>query len=395
MDKKRKRCIEYHTEITESNDNEEGPQKKKRRHSEQPQTRTIQLLEDIHSRTKRLCSENKKMKSDIANMKRNQRKILKTQDRIVNRVDNRTQSFDVCFERCLLKPTLPGSYDECFHRDAIRNNMKKFVEAIDLSNGFLIDEMLEKETLTDNEADELRSELLKSNKARKLAMILSGNSKSKFLEFLKIIAKREFYPQIASILDASFKNKLKENERLTECIRCFIVDNVNVRHIVDHLFEHHMINQQDMYNVINGDQKCLQEIWGKIFHQIEDPVLGKMCCSILKEALRDHYHHIAEKITHQHVLRCVCRIALHAMSYPSGSEGEPSEISTTSPLIPVQKLDTCRWVFRETFSMIEFSKFNENSSADQLQFREDMSFARERMFETVSFGRLGRGTRGG
>lgn len=48
------------------------------------------------------------MKSDIANMKRNQRKILKTQDRIVNRVDNRTQSFDVCFERCLLKPTLPG-----------------------------------------------------------------------------------------------------------------------------------------------------------------------------------------------------------------------------------------------------------------------------------------------
>lgn len=48
MDKKRKRCIEYHTEITESNDNEEGPQKKKRRHSEQPQTRTIQLLEVLN-----------------------------------------------------------------------------------------------------------------------------------------------------------------------------------------------------------------------------------------------------------------------------------------------------------------------------------------------------------
>lgn len=137
---------------------------KTQRSSNRKRKSTNQLLERLDSTTKKLNSDNKKIRREFASVKWNQRRMQKQLDSLKHKRSYRKQSV---FKRCFLRPTLPGSSDECIHRDAIRENMKKFVETIDLSNGFLLDEMLEKEILTDNEANEIR-ELTRPNQTRKL-----------------------------------------------------------------------------------------------------------------------------------------------------------------------------------------------------------------------------------
>lgn len=94
----------------------------------------------------------------------------------------------------------------------LQENMKMLVRDMDLSNGLILDEMLQTGSLTDNEAQEIR-ELSRPEKTRKLATVLGRNNKTKFGEFLRVIAKEEFYPRVADSLEALFKNKLKEQKK--------------------------------------------------------------------------------------------------------------------------------------------------------------------------------------
>lgn len=316
---------------------------KTQRPSKRKRKSTIQLLESLDLAMKKLISENKKNRREIASVKRNQRQMQKQLDSLKNKRSYRKPS---AFNRCLLRPTLPGSSDECIHGDAIRENMKKFVEAIDLSNGFLLDEMLENETLTDNEANEIR-EKSRPIQTRKLAMILSRKSKSNFLKFLKTIDREEFYPHFANTLKVSYDNKMQAHERYTECVQCFIIENVNIRHILDHLYENYILDPHEYECVINGDKDVMDQFWPNLFEKTSDSILKERNVSIFKEALQENYPHIANRVVNPSDLTCFCNSG--AMSYPSGSEGPPSDISTTSTTIQEQN---------QTFSMGDFTYYD-------------------------------------
>lgn len=302
---------------------------------------TNQMLESLDSTTKKLNSECKKIRREIKSLKRNQRQMQKQLDSPKNKRSYRKPS---AFNRCLLRPTLPGSSDECIHGYVIRENMKKFVEAIDLSNGFLLDEMLENETLTENEANEIR-EISRPNQTRKLAIILSRKSKSNFLEFLKTVNREEFYPHFANTLKVSYEIKMQAHERCTECIQCFITENVNIRHIVDHLYENYILDVHEYECVINGDKDIMDQFWPNLFEKTSDPILKERNVSIFKEALQKKYPHIANRIVNPTDLTCFCKSS--AMSYPSGSEGTPSDISTTSTVIQEQKQTISMGIFTD------------------------------------------------
>lgn len=89
-----------------------------------------------------------------------------------------------------------SSVDECIHGEVLQEHMKMLVKDMDLSNGLILDELLQNGTLTDNEAQEI-GKLFRPDKTRKLSTVIGRNNKTKFKEFLGLIAEEHFYPHIA------------------------------------------------------------------------------------------------------------------------------------------------------------------------------------------------------
>lgn len=157
-----------------------------------------------------------------------------------------------------------SSVDECIHGEILQENMKMLVQDMDLSDGLILDEMLQNGSLTDNEAQEI-GKLSRPDKSRKLATVLGRNNKTKFMEFLRLIAEERFYPHIAKALDQSYEKKLHAQETHPKCIRCFIIKKVNIKHILDHLCENHIIDLHELGNLIEGDSADVDQFWCDLF----------------------------------------------------------------------------------------------------------------------------------
>lgn len=223
--------------------------------------------------------------------------------------------------------TIGSSVDECIHGEVLQENLKMLVREIDLSDGFILDGMLQNGSLSDNEAQEIK-ELTRSDKSRKLVTILGRKNKTKFTKFLKLIEEKQFYPHIAKALRQSYEEKLNAQENHPKCVRCFIIKKVNIKHILDHLCENHVFDLQEMNYFIKKDSRDLDQFWREIFKKMEHPVFGENCVSVFAESLQEHYPHIAKRIGGHHHLHCSCTSTL--LSYPSGSCGNVSEFSTTT-----------------------------------------------------------------
>lgn len=314
--------------------------------------KTIHLLKNIQHTVRRLERDCKKIKADIRTVKWQQQQAKKQIEEISYIVKNKTPTIS---NPCVLKPTLPDSgVDEWIHGEVLQENIKLLVQDVDLSHGFIMDEMLQIGILTDNENHELREEN-RSNKIRLLATILARKNKGKFKEFLSLVAKEEFYPHIGEKLNVAYEAKKKEKENHLKCIRCFIIENVNIQQIQDHLCEKHVIGLQEICSLIKKD-KTKEHIWHDIFKKLSHPELGETYATIFKESLQENYPHIAKRIASQNHLNCVCRSA--DLSYPSGSEGNVSELSTTTTIIPEVNIHDKIQRLQQTSGIEEQSEFS-------------------------------------
>lgn len=84
--------------------------------------------------------------------------------------------------------------------------------------------------------------------------------------------------------------------------------------------------------MIKGDSTDVDKFWRDIFKKMEHPIFGESYVSVFTDSLRERYPHIAKRIGGHHHLKCSCTSAV--MSYPSGSGGNVSELSTTTTIIP-------------------------------------------------------------
>ncbi|XP_061173258.1 uncharacterized protein LOC133182426 [Saccostrea echinata] len=281
-----------------------------------------------------------------------------------------------------------SSVDECIHSEVLQENIRMLVRDMDLSNGLITDEILQIGCLTEDEVHEMKN-LSKQDQIRKLTSVLGRNNKSKFFKFLEVISKQEFYPHVEKLLKESYEKKLKENEKHydTKCIRCFLVQKVEIKRIMDFLCEHQFIGLPDIEDAIKGDRTNADNFWGHVFQKIFDPINGESYCSVFKEALQDHYPHIARKIHCQNHLKCCCRSDL-SKSYPSGSIGDSSEISTTTTIIPNTKPETCLWV-EKTCSLHDNLKEIQEEKSEYLRSQQDGNFTQTKVsmpFPSTEFG---------
>lgn len=292
------------------------------------------------------------MKTDLRTVKRNQQQIQKQIEHLEDSMNSKT-AFPL--KTNLPKPTLPGSSaDECIHGEVLQDHLKIFVEEVDLDNGFIVDEMLKNDDLTVTEVQEIKH-LSRPDKTRKLATILGRKSKIEFINFLNILAREEFSPHIASLLRNSYETKLKEGQIHSKCIRCFIIQKVDVKQILDDLCAKRFIGLDDVDNVIKEGGYSYNRFWKEAFGKISISKLGERHLSNFKEALREHYPHIARKIQNHSDLLCTCPSTF--MSYPSSSLGDVSENSTSST---EQKQKGCVQRKRKLLTLKHLTKKNKN-----------------------------------
>lgn len=129
-------------------------------------------------------------------------------------------------------------------------NIRTLEQDVDLSQGFIMDEMLQIGILTDNENQELREEN-RPNKIRLLATILARKNKGKFQEFFLVwLPKKSFTLTLEKTLNVAYEAKKKEKENQFKCIRCFIIEKVDIQQIQDHFCETHVIGLQEISSLI-------------------------------------------------------------------------------------------------------------------------------------------------
>lgn len=82
--------------------------------------------------------------------------------------------------------------DEWIHGEVLQENIRTLEQDVDLSHGFIMDEMLQIGILTDNDNYEKK----RDQKDKIIGNNFSPEKQGKFQEFFSLVAKEEFYPHI-------------------------------------------------------------------------------------------------------------------------------------------------------------------------------------------------------
>ncbi|XP_061193006.1 uncharacterized protein LOC133201229 [Saccostrea echinata] len=255
-------------------------------------------------------------------------------------------SFVVAFEWSGSEDGISGTED--IHRECIQENLPQMSHSMDLKRVVLLDELIENGCLTENEAADIRDCEKRKDRTRKLAIIMGKRSREKFSSFLEVLKRAENYPHVAEQLENSYKAKIEEGRRKRECVLCYIIRNVNIRHIIDTLCSQFVVSLEFLDEVISceaNDAEKMQRYWKRLFEQMNTSVYASRHRKAFKESLREKYEHIAKKISVKNQIKCRCNatetnrvIRVESMSWPSGSLTTEGKSTTSTAARPKSHL---------------------------------------------------------
>ncbi|XP_062608706.1 uncharacterized protein LOC134270501 [Saccostrea cucullata] len=254
----------------------------------------------------------------------------------------------VAFELSGSEDGISGTED--IHRECIQENLPQMSHCMDLKRVLLLDELIGNGCLTENEAADIRECEKRKDQTRKLAVIMGKRSRVKFSSFLEVLKRAENYPYIAEQLENSYQAKIEEGRRKQECVPCYIIRNVNIRHIIDTLCSQFVISLEFLEEVIScpaNDAEKMQSYWKRLFEQMNNSVHASKYRKVFKEALKEKYDHIAKKILVKNQIRCRCKaidtnpvIRVENMSWPSGSLTTEEKSTTSTAARPKSRVSS-------------------------------------------------------
>lgn len=224
---------------------------------------------------------------------------------------------------------LGSSQDECFHEEVLREHCTLFVQNVTLTNTIMPDKMIQNGVLTTSEMKQILKGEDDESKARKMIAIISRNDKIKFKDFIKILSEDEHFPHIGEALKKSYEEKLKAENIHMKCIRCFIVKQVNIKKILDNLYEKCFIDLNTFEKLLKEVEEDIDQFWKESFQKMSSKAFGDFYLKAFKEALQNHYSHIVKKIQKYDDLKCLCS---DSSFHLSSSDEETSSSSISEPL---------------------------------------------------------------
>uniref|UniRef100_A0A8W8L197 CARD domain-containing protein n=1 Tax=Magallana gigas TaxID=29159 RepID=A0A8W8L197_MAGGI len=206
---------------------------------------------------------------------------------------------------------------------------------ITLKRSYLLDGLVENCCLTENEATDILQLKNRKDQTRKLAITIGKRGRTKFSLFLEVLKRTDNYPHIAEKLESSYNARAEENRRRKECIYCHIIQNVNMRDIIDILCSHKIVDLTFLDEVISCDDHDIERwknLWKRLINGINKARLGTSL-EIFQESLKQKHEHISSKLSKGKKIVCICQrkgLKIYdKMSWPSGS-CTTEERSTTS-----------------------------------------------------------------
>ncbi|XP_062589712.1 uncharacterized protein LOC134251334 [Saccostrea cucullata] len=191
------------------------------------------------------------------------------------------------------KNDLSGS--ETIHRECLMEKIEEMVRDMDLNNTQLMDELLDNECLTQDEASDISHISTRKDQIRKLIVLFAKRGRGNFVKFLEVIGRKHQYPHIARELRRIYDLKTSEG-RSSECLLCVIKRDVDIRDVVDHLCRHQIIDIEFLDLVISGQTGNQNSLWEIVFSNIDKSSNRKQKIQYLQEALSKKYDKLASKL---------------------------------------------------------------------------------------------------
>lgn len=202
--------------------------------------------------------------------------------------------------------------NETLHRDCLTEKLEDMVKDMDLNNTSLMDELLDNECLTQDEASNISHISTRKDQIRKLIVLFAKRGRGNFVKFLEVIGRKHQYPHIAQELQRIYDLKASEG-RSSECLLCVIKRDVDIRDVVDHLCRHQIIDIEFLDLVVSGQSGNQNSLWEIVFSNIDKSSDRKRNIQHLQEALSIKYDGLASKLgysTPSHLGNHVCSMPI-------------------------------------------------------------------------------------
>lgn len=219
-------------------------------------------------------------------------------------------------------------------KESLRLHIHDFTRDLDMNDAQFLDEVFEKECLTESDYEAIRSRKTNAEKAR-LLIVKIKDSAPPFIDlFLQLLEQRQEYRHLAKKVRDTLQTIREENKSEVKCVICAMRECVEINDIADHLFTEGIISG-DLYTDIVEQENLhgfRQYIWNEVIKVVNTE--RSKGIKTLKEAMGAKYKHVGDLldvVPANTTLECCCvkrrQLRVRQMEDPFGST---TDISTTS-----------------------------------------------------------------
>ena len=221
---------------------------------------------------------------------------------------------------------------------ALQENILLFLEDLSIRDTLILDRLVEKNCLSEDECDYIRSFNNGHDGIRTLIRTIKRRDSRTIFEFLDIVGKDS--PHLKSKVEEKFNDKQNQGNRGGEqlCPTCLMTKIVDLKDIADILWKENLLSD-NLYDIVIEDAERLRDVlWNTILHCINKRRNAEQNIQVLIKALEGRYSHIANLLKglqsgEQNLtqLQCGCyRSARKRKRLAYATSSAASSVATTS-----------------------------------------------------------------
>ncbi|XP_046552509.1 uncharacterized protein LOC124262105 [Haliotis rubra] len=211
---------------------------------------------------------------------------------------------DVADDIVKTKAGVPDTVHQKENRSWLRHNHLMLVNNLDLKNGLFIDRLVQDDVLFQSDEDTIRSHSTRKCQVRELVSRIKRCDSDQFMKFKNhLIAE---YPHLNCRPSTEDKEETKIREK---CVVCNLTDIVDVRDIVDHLYQQNCIDSCTYETIWRND---ISEVgWCRLLKGMAGN--DSKCTDAMVAALSRKYPKLSQDVAcaEGDVLTCCCNKKKH------------------------------------------------------------------------------------
>ncbi|XP_067672180.1 uncharacterized protein [Haliotis asinina] len=214
---------------------------------------------------------------------------------------------DVADDIVKTKAGLPDTGHQKENRSWLRHNHLMLVSNLDLKNGLLIDRLVQDDVLFQSDEETIRSHSIRKCQVRELVSRINRCDSDQFMKFKEHLKAEYPHLNCRPSTENNVETKIKEN-----CVVCNLTDTVDVRDIVDHLYQQNCVDLCTYEAVWRNDNSEVG--WRRLLKGMAGN--GSKCTSAMVSALSRKYPLLSQYVAcaEGDVLTCCCKQKKHKTS---------------------------------------------------------------------------------